>query len=154
MNTFVNIPDSKYQINKLGQVRRIYKNGNISYLKPTLGNNGYLSITLDNRKKKNIHRLLGICFIDNPDNCPLINHIDRNRLNNNIDNLRWTTHKVNCNNSIKQINKKGSLFETKDKVKGKIYYGYRSSFYKDNIKYSKRFKKKEDAQKWLDDFLL
>ena len=49
---------------------------------------------------KFIHRLpkIGEYYIDNPNDAPCIDHIDRNKLNNSIDNLRWVTHKENMNN--------------------------------------------------------
>ena len=40
-----------------------------------------------------IHRMVAETFIENPDNLKYVEHIDCNKLNNNIDNLRWTTLK-------------------------------------------------------------
>ncbi len=60
---------------------------------------GYLHINLyDNEKKpitKQIHRLVAIHFIENPENKRCVNHIDSNRLNNNYLNLEWNTYKEN-----------------------------------------------------------
>jgi hypothetical protein len=48
--------------------------------------------------KCSIHRLLAIQYIPNPDNLPEVDHIDRNKQNNDLSNLRWVTHATNCNN--------------------------------------------------------
>lgn len=41
--------------------------------------------------KKNlaIHRQVGLCFLNNTNNHPFINHIDGNKINNNVSNLEW-----------------------------------------------------------------
>jgi hypothetical protein len=43
------------------------------------------------RKNHKVHRLVAEAFIPNTENKPTVNHIDSNRLNNNIDNLEWAT---------------------------------------------------------------
>jgi hypothetical protein len=48
-----------------------------------------------NKKQYYIHRLVGIHFIDNPNNKPQINHIDNNSQNNVITNLEWATNSEN-----------------------------------------------------------
>ena len=63
-----------------------------------IGGNGYLTFnTKINNKYYNwsIHRLIAIKYIPNPNNYPVINHIDGNKLNNSIDNLEWCTHSDN-----------------------------------------------------------
>lgn len=85
-----------YDISNKSRVRSIFRYKII--LKPILCKNGYLSYNLcknNIQKKKTIHRLIAIAFVPNPDNKPCINHIDGNKLNNNIDNLEWVTHKEN-----------------------------------------------------------
>lgn len=64
---------------------------------------GYLRYTLD-RKAMTIHQLLAIVFIPNPDNKPFVDHKDRNKQNNLINNLRWVTEQENQFNKSSKIN--------------------------------------------------
>lgn len=52
-------------------------------------------------KTKTIHRLIAMGFIPNPNNYPVINHIDGNKNNNSIDNLEWCSFSDNTNHAIK-----------------------------------------------------
>ena len=59
-------------------------------MKDRLDRYGYKKIRLfDGTKKKDItiHRLVAMAFIPNPDNLPMVNHKDENKINNNVDNL-------------------------------------------------------------------
>lgn len=44
-----------------------------------------------------VHRLVAAAFIPNPNMLPFVNHLDENRLNNNVSNLEWITNKDNIN---------------------------------------------------------
>ena len=53
----------------------------------------HVSLIIENkRRNKKIHRLVGLLFLDNPENLPCINHIDGNKQNNNVTNLEWCTY--------------------------------------------------------------
>jgi hypothetical protein len=58
-----------------------------------------------------VHREVARCFIANPQNYPCIDHIDCNRTNNKVDNLRWVTYKENANNPITRINLSKALIK-------------------------------------------
>ena len=89
-----------YKINKNGDVYGVKRK---KYMKQTINYAGYYCIELcknSKRKRNTIHRLLALQFIDNPNNYSFVDHIDNNRQNNNLDNLRWITHSGNMRNKI------------------------------------------------------
>lgn len=58
---------------------------------------GYCFIRGGNKPRKSypLHRIVAKAFIPNPYNKPMVNHKDRNRLNNSVDNLEWVTNLEN-----------------------------------------------------------
>lgn len=62
------------------------------------------------------HRLVAETFIPNPQNLPEIDHIDRNKCNNHVSNLRWITRNDNMNFS-------GIHFEIYDTLTGETHKG-------------------------------
>ncbi|ASZ71935.1 HNH endonuclease [Lactococcus phage 96403] len=96
VETFVKIDGfEEYEVSNLGKVRNM-KNGRI--LKPSLNNYGYLIHCLygcDKKKNLLLHRIIATAFIDNPEEKPQVNHIDENKLNNDLSNLEWCTGREN-----------------------------------------------------------
>ena len=84
----------------------INKNGIITNLKTgkelkTYKNpNGYIMISLSmgargKVKTIRLHKALAETFIPNPNNLPVVNHIDENKSNYSLDNLEWVSYKDN-----------------------------------------------------------
>lgn len=88
-----------YKVSNTGKVYSLDKS---KVMKPWVINSGYYCIGLSNReisKRKLVHRLVALTFIENPLNKEQVNHIDGNKLNNNVDNLEWTTASENVNHN-------------------------------------------------------
>ena len=103
-----------YQVTKIGDVVR-----NSRILKTTI-RNGYKSVCLsiDNIKQTHyVHRLVAETYIPNPNNLPCVNHIDGNKLNNDVSNLEWVSHKENSQHASKMgLNDYQKTRKTKNNV--------------------------------------
>ena len=124
-----------YSVSNLGRVRND-KFGRI--MTNCINTRGYYRVDLyKNGIAKNffVHRLIGQYFIEGFDVNLDIDHIDRNKLNNAISNLRCVSHGVNERNKTKKANcssqYKGVSFEKKSgkwkatvKEVKKIHLGY------------------------------
>jgi len=84
----------------------IYSFKRNKFLKPGRDGNGYLHVTLckadrasgTRGKDITVHRLIALTFIANPETFPCVDHIDRNKRNNYVSNLRWVTYSQNIAN--------------------------------------------------------
>jgi len=66
---------------------------------------GYYAFTLYNlegkRKHKGLHQLLAMAFIPNPQQYEVVRHLDDNKDNNSLSNLKWGTIKENIEDAIR-----------------------------------------------------
>ena len=76
-----------YSVSNSGEIRN---NINGRILKHDIDSKGFHRIMIG-KKHYSIHRLVAIAFIPNPDNLPEIDHINRNKTDNCIENLRWVS---------------------------------------------------------------
>ena len=161
-----------YEISNFGNCRNEDKiiNGSVN-------NRGYRYFQLQrNGKRLNLlfHHMVAKCFIgERPENL-VIDHIDRNKLNNNVENLRYVSQEINSQNHIRYRND----IQTKDKNERKRIFKkeydirrgrnkgirrqkgtgsiqqrenntWRAIIIINNIKYDKTFSTKEEAEKFL-----
>ena len=132
-----------YIVSSMGKVKSLDrivlgKNGVSSFRSGKLKSNvtdrwGYLLVLLSKNNKQKlcrIHRLVAEAFIPNPENKPHIDHINTDKKDNRVENLRWATRSENMNNPLtkekcREMNKgKHHAEETKKKIseagKGRI----------------------------------
>ena len=92
--------EGKYMVSNLGRVKSLNynKTGKEKIMKGVPDGYGYFQLSLCKEGKvKNcrINRLVAQAFIPNPDNLPEVNHKDKIRTNNRVDNLEWCTTQYN-----------------------------------------------------------
>jgi hypothetical protein len=86
-----------YEISTSGRVKSKRK-----ILKPYKDGRGYLRVDLGRGNKRKVHRLVAQQFIENPENLPIVNHINGDRHNNHINNLEWVTGSGNLSHAWKR----------------------------------------------------
>ena len=86
---------TRWSVNEEGQVRNDETG---KFLKGTiLHTYRYINFRWKHKQKnKSVHRLVAETFLPNPNNLPYVHHIDGNRLNNRLENLKWVSEKENA----------------------------------------------------------
>lgn len=98
--------DHKYMISNKGRVKSLCRKEEI-LLKFKKHNRGYSIVSLCRKNKMFyflVHRLVAIAFIPNVNQLDTVDHIDENKRNNNVENLRWMTNLDNWKRSNMGVN--------------------------------------------------
>jgi hypothetical protein len=128
--------EEKYLVSNDGRIWSEYLQ---DFLKPYYSKGGYMRVKInfgDRNKKFMVHRLVAMAFIknENPEILTQVDHIDCNRINNCVENLRWVTPKENTQHSLKLGNRDwykyrfinsetGEILEFNNAAKACKYFG-------------------------------
>lgn len=118
----------KYEVSNLGGVRRKDTKRERKCVKIK---NGYMTVLVVEGGKyvlEYVHRAVAEAFIPNMNSLPQVNHKDRNRENNRVDNLEWCSAAENVQYSlgipIEQIDDRGNVVRVFNGVReAERFYG-------------------------------
>jgi len=130
------IPDFEgiYQVSNFGRVKsleRLTKNKQGTCLRKeklltlNISNKGYAKVKLYNTNKNIkktifVHKLVGVCFLDNLNQYKEINHIDGDKLNNKMDNLEWCSRSHNVKETYRLNLKKEETYKGEGNATSKL----------------------------------
>jgi hypothetical protein len=117
-----------YNVSNFGNIKNVVTN---KILKLSVKGGYYHVGLVSNKIKKTykVHRLIALAFIENPENKSDVNHKDKNKLNNHIDNLEWMTRKENNIHrciGVTITNNQNKCINRLDPVSGTIVEKYNS----------------------------
>lgn len=120
--------EGRYMVSTHGRVvslsRKIYSPTSVRIppcriLALRLNSGGYYQVALslnDKSVQPHVHKLVAEAFIPNPNNYSQVDHIDCNKLNNSIENLRWCNQAMNNSNPITKARRRKIMHITRKKI--------------------------------------
>lgn len=136
-----------YQVSNMGRVWSVKTQ---RYLHGSWDKDGYIKLTLTakngKRKTERTHRLVALAFLDKPEGCNVVNHLNGCRTDNRVENLEWTTVQGNTKHGYDFGHVKEAQLKATEAAKKVITFTI--TVYKDN-EYIGTFYDKEMAAKAL-----
>jgi len=123
-----------YTVSNMGRVR-----GPRKILSPAADGGGYLAVNLCKNGSQiltKVHRIVAFAFIPNPEQKPEVDHINRDRRDNRVENLQWSTKRENMLNTHRHDReqygiywvKLRSIYEVKFRVNKQMrHYGWHAT---------------------------
>ena len=107
-----------YQVSNFGRVKSLNysRTGKPKIMKGDFTTQGYYRVSLSKngtRTNRNVHILVAQAFIPNPEDKPTVDHINRDKTDNRVENLRWATQLEQTLNRDPETNRRSA--ETKRK---------------------------------------
>lgn len=115
-----------YEVSNQGRIKRKqYKSSNNNVYKERIlcgskHDDGYIIVNIlmqdGSRKQIPKHRIVAEVFIPNPERKPEVNHIDGNKMNNNVSNLEWFTSSENEKHAYEEYLQPHNIYTYKGKL--------------------------------------
>ena len=121
---YAGVEYDQFEIDELGNIKN--RNTGTTY-KQSVGKRGYYVVTLPMGKRGKVksirvHKAIAETFIPNPNNFTTVNHLDENKLNNQLDNLEWTTSKMNTQYSLSRKYNKNAFSNNRKLTREDVEY--------------------------------